>query len=117
MTAPEPASACTAKYRPAARVAIVVSKPSFGALATGASVLGEEPASTRQDATAVAPFQLAATVTRPDWPLYAATEGAVSGCPLHCDSRALKFCTPAPSVASSRTCPAASYSVRFGSRP
>jgi hypothetical protein len=29
----------------------------------------------------------------------------------------LKFCTPAPSVASSRTCPAASYSVRFGSRP
>ncbi len=47
---------------------MVLWKPLLGALATGASAAAEAPASTRQEATSVAPFQLAATVSVPAAP-------------------------------------------------
>jgi hypothetical protein len=60
----------------------VVSKERLRALATVLSELELPPPSTRQDATPVAPFQLAYTVVRPPV-VEAATAGLVAGIPLH----------------------------------
>src|ERR1017187_6635501 len=85
-TAPEASSACTATSFSGPGVAIAVSKPERAAAATGASCAGEGPASTRQLAVRVSPFQLAYTVTAPPagWagtPI--ATAGASVGAPVH----------------------------------
>ncbi len=66
---------------------MVASKPVVEAVTTGASVLGEDPASTRQEATLVAPFQLAATVTDPAPAGCTASDGGEAGCPLHGDRK------------------------------
>ncbi len=61
-TAPVALSAWTLSQLPPAGArasAIAVSKPDRGAAANGASDAAEDPASTRQEATPVAPFQLA----------------------------------------------------------
>ena len=60
-TAPEASSACTATYAAAPGVVTEVSKPLRAAVATGAIVAGELPASTRQLVVRVSPFQLAKT--------------------------------------------------------
>src|SRR6478609_11759047 len=57
-TSPPAASACTRNTGAALGAEIAVSKPCDGAWATCDSVAGVDPASTRQDATPVAPFQL-----------------------------------------------------------
>lgn len=44
---------------------MAVSKPEVGAMLTGFSAAGEGPASTRQEATSVAPFQLAYATGEP----------------------------------------------------
>ncbi len=62
----------------------VVSKPLFGTVASGVSVVGDSPASSCHDATSVAPFQLVWTVTL-EAPRVAAIAGGVVGCPLHGD--------------------------------
>ena len=46
-------------------------------MATGASAVGEAPASTRQEATSVAPFQLTATAIVPLAPGVATTDGTL----------------------------------------
>ena len=61
---------------------IVVSKPCRGWVATTLIEAGELPARTCHALTAVAPFQLASTVTTPDV-AWAAIAGAVIGRPLH----------------------------------
>jgi hypothetical protein len=47
----------------------------------------------------------------------ARTDGVIVGRPSHAERNVLKFCTFVPSVPSSRTCPDASNSVKFGNRP
>jgi len=89
----------------------------LGALAVGVSDAGEAPASTCQEATSVAPFQLAATVSVPAAPDWIASAGVLAGWPLHDERYVRKFCTFLPSVASNRTCPEESNSVKFGSLP
>jgi hypothetical protein len=61
-TWPAAPRACAAKYGPPAWVEAELSKPVRGNVATAVRALGELPASSRQDATVVAPFQLAYAV-------------------------------------------------------
>ncbi len=78
-TRPDESRAWTAKYGCSPWTSIRVSKPWRRASAAGASVLGLEPASTRQAGTSVAPFQLAAIVLIPSAERDSATAGFVSG--------------------------------------
>jgi hypothetical protein len=57
-TRPRPSSACTATYF-AAVIWVLVSNPRFGTERVGRNRVAEEPLSTRQLETVVAPFQLA----------------------------------------------------------
>ncbi len=93
------------------------SKPDLVAVATGASEEGEAPASTRHEATSVAPFQLTAALTAPEPADLTASDGRPPGVALHGDRYVRKFCTSLPRVPSSSTCPAASNSVKLGRPP
>ncbi len=81
-TSPVAPSACTATKPSASGVAIAVSKPVRAAPATGVSCCALGPASTRQLAVRVSPFQLAYTVS---WaPIFvAAIAGGSLGAPVH----------------------------------
>jgi len=81
-TAPEASSACTATYAAGPGVVTAVSKPLRGAVATGTIVWAEAPASTRQLAVRVSPFQLAYTLARPPEAGVAAIDGALAGAPV-----------------------------------
>src|SRR5579859_4389938 len=76
---PEP-SACTAKYWSWLGSTIAVSKPDFGTVPSGASVLEVGPPRTCQAATSVAPFQLAYSERAPLEAALIASAGAVGGC-------------------------------------
>ena len=92
-------------------------KPDLAAVATGASDEDEAPASTRHEATSVAPFQLTATLAAPAPADLATSAGRPGGVALHGERYVRKFCTSLPSVPSSSTCPAESNSVKFGRPP
>src|SRR5947209_14069110 len=79
LMAPARSIACTPMNGPGAPAgsAIAVSKPLRGACATTLNAFGAGPASTRQLATSVAPFQLANAVAPP---LAAATTVNAGGC-------------------------------------
>src|SRR6266566_542825 len=81
-SAPARSYAFTATYGPAEeRMRIVVSKPRAGLLATARRRPALAPASTRQEATSVAPFQLAdTTIAAPPAPANA-SEGRLNGRP------------------------------------
>ncbi len=81
-TWPEEPSAATATSGSLLLTAIDVSKPCRGTVASTLSGPVERPARTSHALTAVAPFQLACTVTRPSAPACAAIAGTVFGCPL-----------------------------------
>ena len=80
---PAALSASTARSGPGAPAgsAMAVSKPACGAAATGVSCDGEGPASSRQEETSVAPFQLAYAVPAPGGPGWKASDGRCAGCP------------------------------------
>lgn len=82
-TLPSASSACTAATGARAGTGIAVSKPVRGASASGRSVVARSPASTRQLATSVAPFQLANTVIPPSDPRRATPVGGSAGRPVH----------------------------------
>src|SRR5206468_12023981 len=79
---PAESSACTATYRYFFGRVVELSKSTAGISACAASASGRGPAMTRQDATSVAPFQLAYTiVSSPVVLRLARTAGGVSGRP------------------------------------
>src|SRR2546423_1512789 len=95
---PVASSAWSATYGSLVCTAIVVSKPCFTTVVSAVSVVGEDPESTRQEATAVAPFQLAASDRLPAPTRRATSAGALVGCPLHAKSSGLKLCTSLPNL-------------------
>ena len=93
-TSPPAPSACTARYGPVVPDgnAIAVSKPLRAVSATDARADALAPASSRHEATCVAPFQLAYTVVLPSFWRTAPT-GGESGDPTsaHFDDQAARY--------------------------
>src|SRR4051812_10736026 len=82
ITWPWEPTACTAIQPGSLWIVVSVSKPVGDRAASRWSLCGLEPPSTRQEATWVAPFQLAYTLMAPPGRGVCPAEGAVAGCPL-----------------------------------
>src|SRR5712664_266569 len=78
---PDASCAATAKQGPVLFATITVSNPLRGCVATAARLDGCLPASTRQVATSVAPFQLTYTAVPRDGLVRSATAGLSAGYP------------------------------------
>src|SRR5947209_29852 len=95
---------------------MAVSKPLERAVRTVRRWLGLEPASTRQPATPVAPFQLAHTVVVPPR-LAAAIAGSVAGVAFQRIRYARLWNELATKCPSNSSCPPGLNSLKCGSEP
>src|SRR5262249_19960613 len=121
-TPPEASRARTARNGWLVVTWIAVSNPCLGAVVSGARCNRSGPASTDQDATSVAPFQLAYTVIWPPEARCAAAAGTPGAFPDHGYLRARYELTigalpPPGRRTSSRTEPSAANSVYSGWSP
>src|SRR4051794_30876621 len=95
----------------------MVSKPVRGKESTGLSSSGPGPASTRQVATSVAPFQLTYISTLSPSPDSATSAGVVCGSPFQGKRKALYDSTSGGELASKSSSPSRENSEKYGSLP
>src|SRR5271170_6794314 len=96
---------------------MALSKPDLPACATAVGAPEAPAPSTRQEASSVAPFQLAYTTVLPLLSVRAAPAGLVSGRPSHGASVARYVRLEPGSSPSNSSLPLRLYSAKYGSEP